>query len=419
MSKIADGTLKPFHGEMAELVRQQNKISYWTNSSKRIFSQITMPYNESTGEGAILPRVVVSGTVTRRAVEPTWLTASNSYKDRLGSELKGIIQCPPGYYYVGADVDSEELWIASLIGDAHFSGIQGSTGLGWMTLRGERALGTDMHSVTANTINISRDDAKVLNYARIYGSGQEFAARFLKQSNPSLTEEEAKEKAKKIFAQTKGTKKKNFTRNEYDELVITRKWSGGTESHMFNKLEAIATSETPETPFLGSRVSRALEPATVGNDYMTSRVNWVVQSSAVDFLHILLLTMKWLFEEYQIDGRFSISIHDEIRYIVKEHDIYKAAMALQFSNLIARAYFTAALGLNDLPASVAFFSSIEIDKCLRKDVNHDCITPSNPLGLSKGYGVPTGQSLDIHSLAQVMDPAESDDSDLECQTSFM
>jgi DNA polymerase gamma 1 len=30
------------------------------------------------GTGIILPRVVVAGTVTRRAVEPTWLTASNA-----------------------------------------------------------------------------------------------------------------------------------------------------------------------------------------------------------------------------------------------------------------------------------------------------------------------------------------------------
>jgi len=29
--------------------------------------------------GAIIPRVVTAGTVTRRAVEPTWLTASNAY----------------------------------------------------------------------------------------------------------------------------------------------------------------------------------------------------------------------------------------------------------------------------------------------------------------------------------------------------
>ena len=53
---------------------------------------------------------------------------------------------------------------------------------------------------------------------------------------------------------------------------------------------------------------------------MTSRINWVVQSSAVDYLHIMLACMNWLIEEYQINARFIISIHDEIRYIVKEED---------------------------------------------------------------------------------------------------
>lgn len=43
----------------------------------------------------------------------------------LGSELKAMIQSPPGYCIVGADVDSQEVWIASLLGDRHFSGIQG------------------------------------------------------------------------------------------------------------------------------------------------------------------------------------------------------------------------------------------------------------------------------------------------------
>ncbi len=30
--------------------------------------------------------------------------------------------------------------------------------------------------------------------------------------------------------------------------------------------------------------------------------------------------MNWLIEKYKIDARFSISIHDEIRYIVKDED---------------------------------------------------------------------------------------------------
>ena len=41
----------------------------------------TTPYSE--GLGTILPVVRVAGTATRRAVEPTWLTASNAKVEQL------------------------------------------------------------------------------------------------------------------------------------------------------------------------------------------------------------------------------------------------------------------------------------------------------------------------------------------------
>lgn len=72
-----------------------------------------------------------------------------------------MIQCPQGYHFVGADVDSQELWIASLLGDAHFQGIHGCTALSWMTLQGKKSDGTDLHSKTAQLVGISRDQAKV------------------------------------------------------------------------------------------------------------------------------------------------------------------------------------------------------------------------------------------------------------------
>lgn len=90
--------------------------------------------------GCILPQFIPAGTVTRRAVESTWLTASNPkvkwlcslpvvtlpmQDNRVGSELKSLVRAPSGYQLVGADVDSQELWIASVIGDAHFAGIHG------------------------------------------------------------------------------------------------------------------------------------------------------------------------------------------------------------------------------------------------------------------------------------------------------
>lgn len=82
---------------------------------------------------------------------------------------------------------------------------------------------------------------------------------------------------------------------------------------------------------------------------MTSRINWVVQSSAVDFLHLMLVCMRWLLDEYDIDGRFAISIHDEVRYLVKEEDQYRAALALHITNLLTRSLFAYKLGMEDLP----------------------------------------------------------------------
>lgn len=46
-------------------------------------------------------------------------------RDRVGSELKAMVQVPPGYHLVGADVDSQELWIAAVLGEAHFAGMHG------------------------------------------------------------------------------------------------------------------------------------------------------------------------------------------------------------------------------------------------------------------------------------------------------
>ena len=39
--------------------------------------QKTFIFNLRLTFGAILPQIIAAGTVTRRAVEPTWLTASN------------------------------------------------------------------------------------------------------------------------------------------------------------------------------------------------------------------------------------------------------------------------------------------------------------------------------------------------------
>lgn len=49
----------------------------------------------------------------------------SAQRDRVGSELKAMVQTPPGYHLVGADVDSQELWIAAVLGEGHFTSIHG------------------------------------------------------------------------------------------------------------------------------------------------------------------------------------------------------------------------------------------------------------------------------------------------------
>ncbi|KAF3854639.1 hypothetical protein F7725_022694, partial [Dissostichus mawsoni] len=457
LSKMEDGTLRAGHGGTnATRALEINKMmSFWRNAHKRISSQMVLwlrkgsslvlhqEFDEEGQYGAILPQVVTAGTVTRRAVEPTWLTASNARRDRVGSELKAMVQVPPGYHLVGADVDSQELWIAAVLGEAHFAGMHGCTAFGWMTLQGKKSQGTDLHSRTADTVGISREHAKVFNYGRIYGAGQPFAERLLMQFNHRLDQTEAASKAMQMYALTKGIRRYQLSeegkwlvnelnieveREEDDsvtlqelrritrlasqcalflhippsfsvfliplssrrkrwDMVDKRLWAGGTESSMFNELERIAHSAQPATPVLGCRISRALEPEAVKNEFITSRVNWVVQSSAVDYLHLMLVAMKWLLEEHDIDGRFCISIHDEVRYLVCSEDRHRAALALQITNLLTRSVFAHALDMKDLPQSVAFFSAVDIDQCLRKEVNMDCVTPSNPTGVERRYGL--------------------------------
>ncbi|KAG8689868.1 DNA-directed DNA polymerase gamma mip1 [Ceratobasidium sp. 423] len=421
-----DGTLSS-PGDAAKSALNMNaQCSYWISARDRVSKQVVMwdqqakvnmglpppppppqlmpppssgpeiPEPEATPPpprkyGMILPQVITMGTVTRRAIEKTWLTASNAKSNRIGSELKALVRAPEGYALVGADVDSEELWIASVMGDAQF-GIHGATAIGWMTLEGTKAAGTDLHSKTASILGITRNHAKVFNYSRIYGAGINHAVLLLLQHNASMKEDTAKTLAKNLYASTKG-------KSTYSTAMFGRKfWYGGTESYLFNKLEQIATSDDPRTPALGCGVTSALSKKYLsknsGEDYMTSRINWVVQSSGVDYLHMLIVAVDYLIQTYDIEARYLISIHDEIRYLAKEKDRYRLALALQIANLWTRCMFAYKLGFDNLPQGVAFFSAVDVDKYLRKEVDMTCITPSQPIAL------PPGESLDVHQILE-------------------
>jgi len=389
------GTLSSQFALAKEALEMNASCSYWISARDRITSQMVVYEDQNSFSskrssddrlGYILPQVIPMGTITRRAVENTWLTASNAKANRVGSELKAMVTAPPGYSFVGADVDSEELWIASLVGDAQFQ-LHGGNAIGFMTLEGTKAAGTDLHSKTAKILGISRNDAKVFNYGRIYGAGLKFAATLLRQFNPGMTEKETATIAARLYKETKGTR---TNRKALNDAAF---WRGGTESFVFNKLEEFAEQERPRTPVLGAGITEALMRRFINKgSFMTSRINWAIQSSGVDYLHLLIISMDYLIRRFNINARLAITVHDEIRYLVKNEDKYKAAMALQVANVWTRAMFSQQMGINDLPQSCAYFSAVDIDHVLRKEVNMDCVTPSHP------EKIPHGECLDIQEL---------------------
>ncbi|KAI4138470.1 MAG: hypothetical protein L6R39_006775 [Caloplaca ligustica] len=391
------GVLSSEYVYAKEALEMNASCSYWISARDRIRSQMAVYLDQTVGIrhsdggkglGYILPQVIPMGTITRRAVENTWLTASNAKRNRVGSELKSIIKAPPGYCFVGADVDSQELWIASLVGDAQFQ-LHGGNAIGFMTLEGTKAAGTDLHSKTAKILGISRNDAKVFNYGRIYGAGLKFASTLLRQFNPNLSDKETNDIASRLYKETKGAKtlRKVLKGHSF--------WRGGTESLVFNRLEEFAEQERPRTPVLGAGITEALMRRFINKGgFMTSRINWAIQSSGVDYLHLLIISMDYLIRRFNIDARLAITVHDEIRYLAREEDKYRAAMALQVANVWTRAMFSQQMGIDELPQSCAYFSAVDIDHVLRKEVDMDCITPSHPTKIAHG------ESLDMEGLLQ-------------------
>ncbi|KAI8460797.1 hypothetical protein BY996DRAFT_6409138 [Phakopsora pachyrhizi] len=85
------------------------------------------------------------------ATTPGCLETEKCQKGKIGTELKSMVWAPQE----SANVDSEELWISSIMGEAQF-GMHGATAIGWMTLEGTKTAGRDLHLKTANILGFYR-----------------------------------------------------------------------------------------------------------------------------------------------------------------------------------------------------------------------------------------------------------------------
>lgn len=356
-------------GNVKEMLTLAMSCVNWESLKKRVASIHT---EAPEGYPVTLPQLVVTGTITGRCADNIWQVASNPKKLRIGTELKTMVEVPADYRIVGADVDSQELWIASALGDMEL-GYCGSTSLGLSVVLGKKEDKTDPHSAVALQQGIPRDLCKNEIYGALYGQGQKGNTDLLLRALPEKSASECEKLAKDFLTIFKGQKSRN-----------TGRYLGGLASDAFNVMETIADSRQPTTPVLKAKLSKALAGI---KDFKPTRVNWVIQSSGVDFRDLLVLYVRYLFDRLGIRGRLLMTIHDEIRTLVHKEDIMLATYALQIAHLLTRAAFIDQLDLDCIPAGVAWFSEVDVDWVLRKNPADPCLTPSQKEPLAPGITI--------------------------------
>jgi DNA polymerase gamma 1 len=156
-------------------------------------------------------------------------------------------------------------------------------------------------------------------------------------------------------------------------------------------------SRVPQLPCLGTKISTAMRPSAVGDDFKTGRTNWTIQASGAEILSIMLTAVHWLAEEYKIPCRFILSIHDEIWFQTPERYAEQFAVLFQIAHMYTWSLFHSAVGIPDLPLSRAYFSSVAIDDRLRKSPKEKTVTLSNP----DGENEPSGTEYSMYELSEI------------------
>jgi DNA polymerase gamma 1 len=354
-----------------------NAVSYWTSVRKRVMDRIFIPAANPEGADALvtLPEILCHGTVTRRTVESLMVTMCSTKSWRIGTELKSRVQAPEGWKIVGADFDGQEMQIASIYSDKWEGGHVGCSPFGYNVLSGSKEAGTDPHSALAKLAGVDRDTAKIAGFAVLYGAGVRAVQTYIRRKYPEKSANEVKNFAYRILESKKGKLRQGL-------------YEGGSDSGCFNFMEEIAMrTRVPTLPCLGTKISTAMRPAAVGDDFKTGRVNWTIQSSGAEILSIMLTAVHWLTAEYKIPARFILSIHDEIWFMTPERYAEQFAVLFQIAHMYTWSLFHSAVDIPELPLSRAYFSSVAIDDRLRKSPRENTTTLSNPDGANEPAGV--------------------------------
>lgn len=289
-------------------------------------------------------------------------------ENKLGTSIKAALNYfPPDsdFYYVGFDFSALELVIAAVFNDAEFCRWNNIppqpmvTEISQMIMKGNSKDGTDIHTVMAKRIGIERSPVKTLEYASLYGSSIPGLQAVLRPLMPDKSEAAIKlicDNFQNIF---KGKK-----------IYGTKYWEGGYFSHFFNYAYHIISAQEPKLPFGSCRITRTLWPQYVGNDYMTSRMNWNCQRSG-GAVHDSIGTKidTAIFTNHLEDKTwFSNSTHDELWFVCHKSAITDLVAIIKEAHAKVWQDFFRSVGMG-APIEVQNNIEINVDYCPRKSVD--------------------------------------------------
>ena len=382
------GILNSDLSQAKELISLAVNVAYWTSVRSRVREQNieTVETPEGNKFKLIVPASVPHNTSTNRAGENLWLTVPDPKYDKIGSEIKTRVQAPEGYVFVQSDFDAQEAVVASIFADSYHK-IAGSTQFSHSILAGSKDDGTDMHSMTAKAIGITRAIAKGCNYGMLYGCGAKTLANTIRKGNKSIPMKEAMDMGRKLIKIKKGEKASRLS-----QTLI-----GGSDSYAYNEMAKIANMPCPINPLSGTKMSTAFRPSSVGTDFWTMRNNWCIQSTGSAMLHAFMTAMEWLIDKYGLEAEFCMSVHDSILYLCPESQAEKVATLFQVAHAWCWALMRYNYDIYELPVANAWLSSIEIDSIFRKSADSSTKT------VSQQKDEEDGRSVTVQDLIPVFD----------------
>jgi DNA polymerase gamma 1 len=314
------------------------------------------------------------------------LTVPDTDRKRIGTELKTRIQAAKGQKLVYFDFDSEEYVVFAMYGDANTQGgkmrCSCSSPTGFIAFGGSKENQSDPHWTLAKVASISRQIAKNVNYAVIYGGGMTTVTNTVHTGDRLMTRDAAAKVAISILEAKKG---KKIVDPKNPDCLVT-KFSGGCDSAAFNFMEALVMQPRPMTPMLNCIMPESLwwQNLPTPGTYKTNRINWTIQRSGADILAVMCTLVNYLFRKYGVAGHFMFSYHDQLLFSVDENRCYEAAYLLNIAHMWTWALMRFQLDIEDYVVTNLFPSTTTIDTIFRKEGTKSTLTSSQqkeePLG---------------------------------------